>query len=135
MALSNLNPYMIYIKIALVVAAVGGLIWFGAHEANIRADLKAKTAEVELSKATVQMYADAWNRDVQLKKEIADALKTIRIQSNNYIETIETSAPPAAPDGAIIQFIAPGLPTASLPGVPVFPNRSTGRTTAGAAGG
>jgi len=110
-SLSTLNPYLLYIKIGAVALLVAGLFWLGWHEMGIRADLKNKTAEAALNKATSEMYAKQFNDYIQLQREITDAIKTIKVQSNNYIQTIEASGPPAA-DGVTFVLVPSGVPKA-----------------------
>lgn len=129
---TTLNPYLLYIKIAgavaVAVAVIGVLVWFGWNEANIRADqkvekirseLKTEQDKRKLSDATVQMYAKAFNDNKQLQEDIVNAIRSIKVQSNNYIKTIETSHPPAfTGTGDVVMLIPPGLPTAPAAGMP-----------------
>jgi len=50
-----INPYTTYIKISTAALA---WLWY---EMSIRADLKAKTAEAALQKATAEIYAREFN--------------------------------------------------------------------------
>ena len=105
---TTLNPYLLYLKIALVAIIVAGLAWFGWHEKSIRADLDKYKAEAALQKASAEMYAQQFNNYIQLNKEIADAIKKVRVQSNTYIDSIEVSQPPVA-DGDSFVLIPPGV--------------------------
>ncbi|MEI7816168.1 MAG: hypothetical protein WCI45_03140 [Desulfuromonadales bacterium] len=125
---TTLNPYLLYIKIALVAIIVAGLAWFGWHEKSIRADLDKYKAEAALQKASAEMYAQQFNNYIQLNKEIADAIKKVRVQSNTYIDSVEVSQPPVA-DGDSFVLIPPGVPKA-LPRLPGYQNYSAGRTSA-----
>lgn len=125
---TTLNPYLLYMKIALVAIIVAGLAWFGWHEKSIRADLDKYKAEAALQKASAEMYAQQFNNYIQLNKEIADAIKKVRVQSNTYIDSIEVSQPPVA-DGDSFVLIPPGVPKA-VPRLPGYQNYSTGGTSA-----
>jgi len=134
-SLANQNPYMLYIKIGLAMAAVVFLFWLGWHEMGIRADLQIKTAEAAMQKATTEMYAKQFQDYINLNKEIADAVKDIKIKSNNYIQTIESSPPPVAADGDTVVLVPAGVPIGpTLPAVSGHEDNPAGRTSAGAAG-
>jgi hypothetical protein len=127
---TTFNPYLLYIKIALVVLLVAGLAWIGWHEKSIRADLDKYKAEAALQKASAEMYAQQFNSYIQLNKEIADAIKKVRVQSNTYIDSVEVSQPPVA-DGDNFVLIPAGVskavPASNVPG---YKNYSAGRTGA-----
>ena len=123
-----LNPYLLYIKIALITIIVAGLAWFGWHEKSIRADLDKYKAEAALQKASAEMYAQQFNNYIQLNKEIADAIKKVRVQSNTYIDSIEVSQPPIA-DGDSFVLIPHGVPKA-VPRLPGYQNYSASGTSA-----
>lgn len=134
-SLSSINPYMLYLKIGAIVLVVIGLFWLGWHEMSIRADLKAKSAEAALQKATTEQYAKEFADYIQLNKEIADAIKTVKVQSNNYIQTIDSAPPPPAADGDTVVLVPAGVPVGPpLPGMSKLTNFSTGRAGPGTAG-
>ncbi len=120
-----LNPYLLYIKIGVIAILVAGLAWIGWHEKSIRADLDKYKAEAALQKASAEMYALQFNNYIQLNKEIADAIKKVRVQSNTYIDSVEASQPPVVADGDSIILIAPGVPKA-VPRLPGYQNYSAG---------
>lgn len=122
-----LNPYLLYIKIGMVAILVTGLAWVGWHEKSIRADLDKYKAEAALQKASAEMYALQFNNYIQLNKEIADAIKKVRVQSNTYIDSVEVSQPPVA-DGDSFVLIPPGVPKA-VPRLPGYQNYSASRTS------
>lgn len=135
---TRLNPYAIHIKIVLAAALVAGLFWLGWHEMGIRANLQIKTTEAALNKATTEMYAQQFNEYIKLNKETADAIKAIRIHSNNYIQAVENSKPDLA-DGDNFVLVPAGVPAgmsvgATLPGLSRFKNNSASRAAAGTAG-
>src|SRR6266571_2575377 len=99
MNLSVLNPYALWIKIAAVVLAVVGLFCSGLWLRGVIAERDALRVSESLQKETVKMYADAWHRNEQFQKGVADAVKNIHVVSNNYIQSVEDAPPPAVPDG------------------------------------
>lgn len=127
-----INPHWLYIKIAAVVALVGGLIWSGIWIRGVFAERDTLRASEALATQTTKMYADVWNRNQQLQREIVDAIKKIRVESNTYIDRVETSPPPVVPAGGSIAFIAPGVPTTTLPAMPGAADNLAGGTSAAA---
>lgn len=125
------NPYWLYIKIALVAALVALLVWFGWNEKNIRAEREKYKAEAALQKATTEMYALQFNNYIQLNKEIADAIRKVKVQSNTYIDSVEVSQPPVVADGDSFILITPGVPK-GLPGLSGYKNYTAGGTSADA---
>ncbi len=124
-----MNPYAVQIKIGLIVLSVVALFGAGVWVRGVFAERTALRLSETQAKETVKMYADAWNRNEQLQKGIADAVKNIRVQSNNYITTVESDPPPAVPDGGTIVLVSAGVPEA-VPGLPGFKNHSSGRASA-----
>lgn len=126
-----MTPIQIKIAVALVavIALIGTGIWFRGVISE-RDELKKSKA---LSDATVKMYADAWNRNAQLQENITNAIQKIRVESTTYIDRIEAAAPPVVPAGGSIAFIAPGVPTATLPGLSGFAGYTAGNPAADAA--
>lgn len=121
-----INPYLLYIKIALVAVLVIGLAWIGWNEKAIRAEREKFRTEAALQKATAEMYAQQFNNYIQLNREIADAIKKVRVQSNTYIDSVEVSQPPV-PDGDSFVLVPAGL-SKTLPGLPGYKNYSASRT-------
>jgi hypothetical protein len=119
-------PQLLYIKIAAAALIVACLVWLGWHEQSIRADLNKYKAEAAMQKASAEMYAQQFNDYIKLNREIADAIKKVRVQSNTYIDSVEVSQPPVA-DGNSFVFIPHGLPKA-MSTVPGYQNYSTSRT-------
>lgn len=124
-----INPYLLYIKIILVALIVSGLAWFGWNEKKIRTERDTYKTEAALQKATAEMYAQQFNNYIQLNKEIADAIKKVKVQSNTYIDSVEASRPPAVADGISFVLIPPGVPKA-VPSLPGYQNYSAGRAGA-----
>jgi len=107
MLVNKLNPYMIYIKIIVVCAVIIGLFWLGWHEMGIRADLKAKTSEADMWKETTSMYAEQTRISNAFYKEVSGAIQKIKVQSNNYIQAVESSPPPPVIDGDVVVLMRP----------------------------
>jgi len=124
MLLTQLTPYLLYIKIGAIALVVIFLFWLGWHEMSIRSDLKTRTAELALQKATAEQTAKQFNEYIVLQKGIADAISSVKIKSNNYIQGIEVSPPPAADDGDVVVLLRGG----ALSGVSGFKNNSASRT-------
>ncbi len=134
-SLSSLNPYALYIKLGLAAIVIAGLVWLGWHEMGIRADLTAKTIEAQQQKDTAGMYARQFNDYIKLNKEIADAIQNVKIKSNNYIQAIESSSPPAVRDGGNVVLVPAGVPAGpAVPALSGFKNHSSGGTSARAPG-
>ena len=134
-----ISPYLLYIKIGSVVAVVVGIfsggIWLRGVFAE-RAELRDQIELLELDKQRAEQRAlDAIHqRDeyIKLNREIVDAIKKIKIQSNTVIQRIENDPVPVSPtDGGALPFIAPGVPQALPPSDPA--SNPADRTGAGAA--
>jgi hypothetical protein len=123
-----INPYLLYIKIALVALLVIGLAWLGWNEKKIRTDRDRFQTAAALQKQTAEMYALQFNNYIQLNREIADAIKKVRVQSTTYIDSIEVSQPPV-PDGDSFVLVPAGVSKA-VPGLSGYKNYSAGRTAA-----
>ena len=125
-----INPYWLYIKITLVALLIAGIAWAGWNEKKIRAERDTYKTEAALQKATAEMYAQQFNNYIQLNREIADAIKKVKVQSNTYIDSVEASQPPAVADGGSFILIPPGVPK-TMPRLSGYQNYSTGGTGAG----
>lgn len=134
-----ISPYLLYIKIGSVVAVVVGIfsggIWLRGVFAE-RAELRDQIELLELDKQRAEQRAlDAIHqRDeyIKLNREIVDAIKKIKIQSNTVIQRIENDPVPVPPaDGGALPFIAPGVPQALPPSDPA--SNPADRTGASAA--
>lgn len=134
-----ISPYLLYIKIGAVVAAMAGIfsggIWLRGVFAE-RAELRDQIELLELDKQRAEQRAsDAIHqRDeyIKLNREIVDAIKKIKIQSNTVIQRIENDPVPVPPtDGGALPFIAPGVPEALPPTDPAgHPADRTGPSAA-----
>lgn len=140
----GLNPYLLYIKIAAAVLALCALIGAGLyvwHVFNDRSRLQAEngalSTKLEIqTAATVQVTAQ-FNKYIELNRDIAEAIRKVKVQSATYIESVEASTPPVVPDGGTLVLVPGGLPKAAtiVPALSGFANRSTARTTSGPAPG
>jgi hypothetical protein len=122
-------PYLIWIKIVAVAAVVGGLVWFGYNEKAIRDDREKFKTEAKQQKETAEQYARQISSNIQFTREVVDAVKSLKVQSNTYIDSIEVSPPPGD-DGDTVVLVAAGVPKA-VPRLPGYNNYSANRTTAG----
>lgn len=133
MNLSSLNPYALQIKIGIVALLVAGLFFGGIWIRGVFAERDELKKSKALAEATTKLYADAWNRNATLQKEIVNAVKNTRVQSNNYIEAVESSPAPAVADGGAVLLIAPGVPQ-TVPRLPGFAGYSANRGNPASAG-
>ena len=127
------TPYLVGIKIGAVVLVIAGLFLSGVWLRGILAERTALRLSEAASKAAVVTLLDSIERNATLNREIADAIKNIRVVSNNYIQSVESDPPPGVPDGGTVVIINPGVPKA-MPSVPKFTNHSAsgaGTTAAG----
>lgn len=126
--IEKITPYTAYIKIGLSLLVVILLIWFGWNEKGIRAELEKQKADALFQKNTAELYAKQFNAYIKLNKDIADAIKTIKVLSNTYISNIEASKPPAVNDGDSFVLISSGVPNVSTNTyMPKYKNYSTNR--------
>jgi hypothetical protein len=101
-----------------------------------RSELRDQIELLELDKQRAEQRAlDAIHqRDeyIKLNREIVDAIKKIKIQSNTVIQRIENDPVPVPPaDGGALPFIAPGVPEALPPTDPAgHPADRTGPSAA-----
>lgn len=147
---AGLNPYLLYIKLAVAALAVAAIVGAGlyvrhvfndrgrlqAENGSLEAKVKSEQEKTALERAGKELVTSQFNQYIQLNRDIADAIKKVKVTSATYIDSIEASAPPVVPDGGLVVLVPGGLPkTDPLPGVSGlsgFPNRSTARTAAGA---
>ena len=131
--MNPLEPYLLYIKIGAVALLLAGLFGSGIWLRGVFTERDALKLSEASAKATVTMLLESAERSAKLSREIADAIKNIRVESNTYVTSVDNGPPPNVPDGGTVVITAPGLPMPTLPGVP-FANSSTNRTTSAAAG-
>ena len=127
------TPYLVGIKIGAVILVIAGLFLSGVWLRGILAECTALRLSEAASKSAVVTLLDSIERNATLNREIADAIKNIRVVSNNYIQSIESDPPPGVPDGGTVVIINPGVPKA-MSSVPKFTNYSTIGASTTAAG-
>ncbi len=141
---AGLNPYLLYIKLAAAALAIAAIVGSGLYVRHVFSDRDRLQAEngslankLEVQKAATEAITAQFNQYIQLNRDIADAIKKVKVTSATYIDSIEASAPPVVPDGGLVVLVPGGLPKdgTALSGLPGFPNRSTARTAATAAPG
>lgn len=114
------NPYLLYVKIGVAALLAGALIWAGiwfrgvlSERDTLRGNAEAMAQRVITESHRAELAEQANRQYQQTIKEIIDAIKSIKINSHNYINTIETAPPPAVPDGGAVLLVPGGVP--SLP--------------------
>jgi len=139
-ALTAVNPYLLYIKLGLVALAAIAFIWAGIWFRGVLSDRDQLQDNAEVLAANILAathraeLAEAANRQYQQTiKEIVDAIKAIKINSHNYINTIENDPPPAVPDGAAVLLVPGGVP--NLPPADTLPTLHGADPAGGASAG
>lgn len=132
------NPYLLYIKIAAVAAVAGLLIWAGIwfkgvldERATLKANAEAMAKQVMDANHKAALAEAAQVQYQQTIKEVVDAVRKIKIQSNNYISQIDTAPPPAGADGDSVLLVPGGMPDLDKT-LALFTGYSSGRAAAGA---
>src|SRR6185369_258004 len=99
-ALEAVNPYLLYIKIAAAVLAVCVLIGAGLYVRHVftdRARLEAENgslaAKLLLSQQATEMVTTQFNHYIELNRDIAEAIRKVKVESATYIESVEVSPP------------------------------------------
>jgi len=128
-SLSSLNPYSAGAKVAavafVVALLVGGGIWIRgvfSERAALRLSVATEKEKRQMAESQTAMYVKQWNDNAVLQREVADAIKKIKVQSNNYITTVENS-PPVGADGDTVVLMRPDQAN-HLPGG--FENHTSG---------
>lgn len=111
-SIADLNPYKLYIKIALIVAAIVGLFAAGVWIKSVFAERDALRVSEKVAVQTVKDMTEARDRELKLQEGITNAIKKIRVVSNNYIQSVEDGPTPVIPDGGRITLVAGGVPEA-----------------------
>lgn len=122
-----LTPYLTYIKIAAIAITAIALIWAGIWFRGVLSERDSLRISEKAAVQTANDIIQARNRDIQLQEGITNAVKNIRVVSNNYIQSVENGEIPDAPDGATVVLVAGGV-LDDPQSLPVFTNRTTGRT-------
>lgn len=134
-ASSVANPYLLYIKIALVVlafASVIGVCWYVKSVFSERQELIAEKAKLELSLQTEQQKVIVAMEQLRIWQETVakmnQAIKNIKIQSDTYITGIEDNEKPTFNGNSGIPFIVPTISISKhLSG---YANNTTSRASA-----
>lgn len=117
-------PLLTLIKVVVVAS----LIFTGVWIKGVFAERDALRISEKAAVQTSQDIIAAREKEIKLQEAITNALKSIRVTSNNYIQAVEESPAPAGP---VVTLVTGGLPEAT-PRLPVFANRSSGGTGAAA---
>lgn len=131
-----INPYLIYIKIGAVLVTAGLLIWAGvwfrgvlAERDTLKSVQEEQRRKVDEANHRAALAEAAQQQYQQTIREVVDAVKRIRIQSNNYISGIETAPAPDVPDGGRVVLVPGGMPSLDA-ALAAFGNHSAGRAAA-----
>lgn len=129
---STVNPWLVYIKIGLVVLAVCAVLAGVLYVKKTFSDkerLIAEKAQLEFSLATEKQKVAVAMEQLKIWQETVAkmnaAVKSIKIQSDTYIQGVEDEKKPAFDGRESIPFIVPAV--SSVSGVSGFANHSSGR--------
>ena len=118
-----LQPYLLYLKIfvvAIVIAGILGMLWWINSAINERNALRISDAT---KTAQIKGYSEAMARDAQVREGINNAIKNIKITSNNYVTAVDNQPWVPVPDGTVVQLVNGGV--SKVPSVSTFTNGST----------
>jgi hypothetical protein len=123
LATSAVNPYLLYIKIALVavaLAAVIGVVLYIKHTFSERDKLMQEKAQLEFSLSTEKQKVVVAMEQLRIWQDTVAkmnaAIKNIKVEANTYIEGTENAKPPTATNGTILPFVLPSnTASGSLP--------------------
>lgn len=123
------EPYLTYIKAGVVVTIIAAIFFSGIWIRGVVAERDELKQGKALAEETTKAYAQQFQNYITTQREIADAIKKVKIQSTNIITQVEQEPPPAVPDDGIpIAFIPPGLPVSTSDTMPRYTNNSSVRT-------
>lgn len=132
------SPYLLAIKIGGVVIVAGLLIWAGVwfkgvlgERAALKSNAEAMAKQVLEANHRADLAIAAQKQYQQTILEVVDAVRKIKIQSNNYISSIETAPAPAVADGGSVLLVPGGMPDLDK-AIALFGGYSASRATAGA---
>lgn len=130
-ATTAVSPYILYVKLFLIataIAAVVGAGWYVKSVFDDRRDLLGKVAATEYALGVEQQRVVEAQRQVaawqQMANDINKAVRTVKVQSDTYIQGVENATMPDLPDGTIVPFVLPASTAAGS--LPRFANVSTG---------
>lgn len=132
------SPYLLAIKIGGVAVVAGLLIWAGVwfkgvldERSTLAANAERMAKDVLDANHRADLAVAAQKQYQQTLREVVDAVRKIKIQSSNYINTIETAPAPDVADGAGMLLVPGGVPDLDA-AIALFTQRSTSRATSGA---
>lgn len=135
------SPYLLAIKIGGVVIVAGLLIWAGIwfkgvldERAALKSNTEAMAKQVIDANHKAALAEAAQIQYQQTIQEVVDAVRKIKIQSNNYISSIDTAPPPAVADGGSVLLVPGGMPDLDK-AIALFGGYSASRATAGTQAG
>lgn len=132
------TPYLVWIKIGLIVLALTsliGVLWYVTRTFKERdrllADQGKLQTELNIEKQKLIVAVEQLNIWQDTVKKMNESVRNIKIQSDTYIQGIENEKIPVADAGASVAFILPGVPTG--PHMPGYADYSSGRIRPAAA--
>jgi hypothetical protein len=132
LATTAVNPYLLYIKLALIalaIAAVIGVVFYIKHTFSERDALMRDKAQLEFSLATEKQRVAVAMEQLKIWQDTVAkmnaAVKNIKIQSDTYIQGVEDAKTPDYADGTVIPFVLPA--SSARTSLPRFENVSAGR--------
>jgi len=105
-----------YYKEIILVAIVISLILLAIWVRGVVADNTAMKLETKRTQTAFEEKVKELDANIKLNKDISDAIKNLKIRSNNYITNVETSKPIDLPAGHSAILIPAGVPK-TVPGV------------------
>jgi len=118
------NPYLLWIKIGVAVLAVSAIIGGCVYVRSVFHERDTLLVEKAAIQKQLKDTQDSIIADKKLQEGIANAVKNIRVVSNNYIQSVEDAPPPVVVDGGTIVLVPAGVPQA-VPALRVFANVSS----------
>ena len=132
-ATTALNPYLLYVKIGLIVLlilSILGAAWYVKATFAEKDRLLGEKAQLEFSLATEKQRVAVAMEQLKIWQDTVAkmnaAVKNIKIQSDTYITGTENEKAPEFNGRKSIPFIVPSLPASS--GMPGYANYSSSRT-------
>ena len=108
------NPYLFWGKVAgavLAVAAMAAVVWYIAHTFSDRNRLLVEQGKLQTQLLTEKQrtavaleQAKVWHDTVV---KMNQAVKTIKVNSDVYIQNVDDAETPIVPDTGTIPFIVP----------------------------
>ena len=120
------NPYLTYIKIAAVVMVIAIITGSCLYVRSVFKERETLLGEKVLLTKQLKNVQDSMEANLKLQEGIQNAIKNIKVVSNNYIDTVDNTTVAPLPDGSRVVLVSGGLPKA-VPGLfkPYSANRAS----------